>query len=355
MNSSAALLDAPAPPAPAIESSKEPTESNWKKLVSHYREPSASKAWGQIINTILLYAALWVGMFFAVKISWWLVAPLMLIAGGLLVRVFIIFHDCGHGSFFKSKKANDVTGFIAGLLTFTPYMHWRWEHAVHHASSGDLDRRGMGDIWTLTVDEYLASSKKTRILYRISRNPVIMFLIAPVLLLVVYQRFADRNAKPRERQSVWWMNVAIVGMVVGMAAIFGIKNYLIMQIGVSMVAGGAGVWLFYVQHQFEDMVWERREGWDFAVAAMKGSSYYKLPRILQWFSGNIGFHHIHHLSPKIPNYYLQKCHESHDLFSAVPPVTLINSLKTIGLKLWVEKNRKLVGFRDIRDLPRASA
>jgi omega-6 fatty acid desaturase (delta-12 desaturase) len=330
-----------------------PVDSNWKKLVANYRQPSVRKAVGQIINTIGLYAVLWAAMFFAVQISWWLVVPIMIFAGLLLVRVFIIFHDCGHGSFFKSREANDITGFIAGLLTFTPYMHWRWEHSVHHASSGDLDRRGMGDIWTMTVAEYLAAPKKTRILYRISRNPIIMFVVAPVLLLVVYQRFADRNAKPRERRSVWWMNLAVVAMVAGMIAIFGWKNYLIMQVGISMIAGGTGVWLFYVQHQFEDMVWERREGWDFAIAAMQGSSYYKLPRILQWFSGNIGFHHIHHLSPKIPNYYLQECHESHELFSSVPPVTLKTSLKTIHLKLWDEENRKLIRFRDLRGMQRA--
>lgn len=308
----------------------------------------------QIINTMGLYAAVWVAMYFAVDYSWWLTAPLMIFNGLLLIRVFIIFHDCGHGSFFKSKLANDITGFISGLLTFTPYHHWRWEHSVHHASSGDLDRRGMGDIWTMTVAEYLASPKKTRILYRISRNPIVMFVIAPVLLLVVYQRFSTSSAKPREKWSVWWMNLAVVAMIAGMTWIFGWKNYLILQLGVSMIAGGAGVWLFYVQHQFEDMVWERREGWDFAIAAMQGSSYYKLPRILQWFSGNIGFHHIHHLSPKIPNYYLQKCHENHELFSSVPPVTLMKSFRTIGLKLWDERSRRLVGFRDIRDLPRAS-
>jgi omega-6 fatty acid desaturase (delta-12 desaturase) len=342
MNSSTASTDAPTP-----------VDSNWKKLVANYRQPSVRKAVGQIINTIGLYIVLWVALFFVVKISWLLAAPIMLIAGLLLIRVFIIFHDCGHGSFFKSREANDITGFIAGLLTFTPYMHWRWEHSVHHASSGDLDRRGLGDIWTMTVAEYLASPKKTRILYRISRNPIIMFVVAPVLLLTIYQRFADRNAKPRERRSVWWMNLAIVAMVAGMMAIFGWKNYLILQVGISMVAGGAGVWLFYVQHQFEDMVWERREGWDFAIAAMQGSSYYKLPAVLQWFSGNIGFHHIHHLSPKIPNYFLQECHESHELFSSVPPVTLKTSLKTIHLKLWDEEGRKLVRFRDIRGMARA--
>jgi len=325
------------------------SKANWKKLVANYRKPSTPKAMIQIANTIVAYILIWIGMYFALKVSWWLVVPLMCIGGGLLIRVFIIFHDCGHGSYLKSRQANDILGFICGVLTFTPYMHWRWEHAVHHASSGDLDRRGIGDIWTMTLSEYLAAPKRTRILYRIARNPVVMFLIAPVLLLTIYQRFSARNAKPRERRSVWFMNLAILLIYSGVAYLFGIWNYLIIQAGISMIAGGAGVWLFYVQHQFEDVVWERKEGWEFAVAAMEGSSYYKLPPVLQWFSGNIGFHHIHHLSPQIPNYHLQKCHESDPFFASVPPVTLKESWKTVRLKLWDEKNRRLVGFEAVRD------
>jgi acyl-lipid omega-6 desaturase (Delta-12 desaturase) len=330
-------------------------EVSWKKLVAKYRQPSFSKASLQILNTVLAYVAVWVAMYFALKVSWWLVVPLIVLGGGLLIRTFIIFHDCGHGSFFKSREANDVTGFICGILTFTPYMHWRWEHSVHHASSGDLDRRGVGDIWTMTVAEYLAAPKRTRVLYRIARNPIVMFVLAPVLMLMVYQRFPARSARPRERRSVWGMNLAILLMCAGLVYLFGFWNYLVIQLGISMIGGGIGVWLFYVQHQFEDVVWERKEGWDFAAAAMEGSSYYKLPKILQWFSGNIGFHHIHHLSPKIPNYHLQDCHESHPLFSSVPPVTLRESGKTIHLKLWDEANRRLVRFRDIRGLPRMGA
>ncbi|RYD37385.1 MAG: fatty acid desaturase [Verrucomicrobiaceae bacterium] len=329
-----------------------PTNSaaNWKKLVAGYRKPSTPKASLQIINTILAYIVTWIVMYHALTISWWLVVPLIVLGGGLLIRVFIIFHDCGHGSFFKSRKANDILGFVCGILTFTPYMHWRWEHAIHHASSGDLDRRGVGDIWTMTLAEYIAAPKRTQVLYRIARNPIVMFLIAPVLMLVVYQRFPDRNAKPREKRSVWLMNLAILVIYSGVAWWFGVWNFLIIQAAISMIGGGAGVWLFYVQHQFEDVVWERKEGWEFAVAAMEGSSYYKLPRILQWFSGNIGFHHIHHLSPQIPNYHLQACHESHPFFDSVPPVTLWQSLKTIHLKLWDEENRRLVGFPAVHEI-----
>jgi omega-6 fatty acid desaturase (delta-12 desaturase) len=317
---------------------------DWRKLVSKYKRPSNQKAVIQVINTLGAYLVSWVMMYFALQISWWLVVPFLLLAGSLLVRVFIIFHDCCHGSFLESRRANHVLGFLCGILTFTPYNHWRWEHALHHASSGDLDRRGIGDIWTMTLAEYVGSCKRTRFLYRISRNPFVMFAIAPVFLLFVYQRFSARNAKARERGSVWLMNLAIFFIYAAAAWIFGSKEFLIILTTVAMIAGGVGVWLFYVQHQFEDVIWERKKGWEFAAAAMQGSSYYRLPRILQWISGNIGFHHIHHLCPQIPNYNLQACHESDAFFSSVPPVTLRESWKTTRLKLWDEKNRRLVGF-----------
>jgi omega-6 fatty acid desaturase (delta-12 desaturase) len=265
-----------------------------------------------------------------------------------MVRVFIIFHDCGHGSFFRPRLANDITGFLAGLLTFTPYFHWRWEHSLHHGTSGNLDKRGTGDIWTMTVQEYLESSRWKRFAYRLSRNPIILFVIAPVFLLLGRQRFPSPTASTRERHSVWWMNLAILGMVGLMSWIFGWKAYLLLQLIVTIVAGAAGVWLFYVQHQFEDAYWERAAEWDYTTAALQGSSYYKLPAILQWFSGNIGFHHIHHLSPRIPNYNLERCHYSHPLFQAVKPVTLFGSFKSLAYRLWDEQGRRLISFRELR-------
>jgi omega-6 fatty acid desaturase (delta-12 desaturase) len=264
----------------------------------------------------------------------------------MLVRVFIIFHDCGHGSFFKSRIANSVVGFISGVLTFTPYFHWRWEHSLHHGSSGNLDKRGTGDIWTMTVQEYLEVSRWKRFAYRLSRNPIVLFVIAPVFLLLGRQRFASPTANGRERRSVWWMNLSILGMVVGMSYIFGWKAYVFLQLMITMIAGAAGVWLFYVQHQFEDAYWERGDEWDYTAAALKGSSYYKLPAILQWFSGNIGFHHIHHLSPRIPNYNLERCHKSHPLFQSVKAVTIGGSLRTLSYCLWDERHGKLVSFRE---------
>ena len=322
--------------------------SEWKAIVAEFQEPSTGRALWQLVNSLGSYVAVWALMFWSHSVSWWLTVPLALLAAGLLVRVFIIFHDCGHGSFFKSRVANDIVGFITGALTFTPYHHWRWEHSLHHASSGDLDRRGTGDVWTMTVQEYLDSSKWRRFLYRIARNPVVLFVIAPVFLFVLRERFPSTNAKPREKWSVLWMNVAILAMVGSLGWAFGFKDYLIIQLLVSIVSGGLGVWLFYVQHQFDGAYWERGEHWDFTAAALQGSSFYRLPKILQWFSGNIGYHHIHHLSPRIPNYNLQRCHDSHPVFQDVKPITLLSSLKFITYHLWDEKCGKLVSFRHVR-------
>lgn len=334
------------------ESADQPRISmrQWKGVVAKYEEPSTLRACWQMLNTFGTYILLWVAMYWSLKVSWWLTVPLAILAGGLLVRVFIIFHDCGHGSFFKSRLANDVVGFISGVLTFTPYYHWRWEHSLHHGASSNLDRRGTGDIWTMTVQEYLEASRWKRFAYRLARNPIILFAIAPLFLFAVRHRFPSPDASPRERHSVWWMNFAIAGLVFGLCWIFGWRAYLLIQLIVTMVAGAAGVWLFYVQHQFEDAYWERTEAWDYATAALHGSSFYKLPRILQWFSGNIGFHHIHHLSPRVPNYNLERCHNSHPQFRAVKPVRLLDSFKALAFRLWDEHGKKLVGFRHIRNM-----
>ena len=332
--------------------SKSGPNTDWKEIVAKYQNPSPVRASWQIVSTLVPYAALWWLMYITLAVSWWLTIPLAVLAGAFLIRVFIIFHDCGHGSFFKSRTAKDVWGFLCGILTFTPYYHWRWEHALHHATSGDLDRRGTGDVWTMTVQEYLESSRGKRFAYRLARNPFILFVLAPFFLFVIRHRFPKAQASKRERYSVYWMNLAILGMAAIMTAIFGLKAYLLIQLIVLMVAGSTGVWLFYVQHQFEGVYWERRDEWDYAAAALQGSSFYKLPRILQWFSGNIGFHHIHHLSPRSPNYHLEKCHKAELMFQTVKPVTLFSSLKSFSFRLWDERRGKLVGFRHLRTLKR---
>ena len=241
------------------------------------------------------------------------------------------------------------------MLTFTPYHHWRWEHSIHHATSGHLDRRGVGDIWTMTVAEYNKSSRATKAFYRFMRNPILLFVIAPLVLMLVLQRFAARKASWRERLSVWGMNLAVVAMSAGLIWVFGFLPWLIIQLTITAVAGTCGVWLFYVQHQFEDVYWESGSDWDYTAAAIEGSSFYKLPRILQWFSGNIGFHHIHHLSPRIPNYNLERCHNSHSMFTDVVPMTLLSSFKAITYRLWDEESRKLISFRSYKELEQNKA
>lgn len=322
----------------------------WRAILSKYQKPSTWRAVWQIIDTFVPYAGLWYLMHVCMAVSWWLVIPLAGLAGAFLVRVFIIFHDCGHGDFFKSKIANDAVGFITGILTFTPYNHWRWEHALHHSSAGDLDRRGTGDVWTLTVQEYLKSSRWKRFAYRLARNPVVLFGIAPLFLFLVRHRWPSSKAGKRERRSVHATNLAILAMGAALSLVFGIKAYLLIQLILVMVAGSAGVWLFYVQHQFEGVYWERNDNWSYMTAALKGSSFYKLPRILQWFSGNIGFHHIHHLNSRIPNYNLERCHRDNPLFQQVKPITFFSSFKSITFRLWDEKLKKLVGFRHLRNL-----
>ncbi len=327
--------------------------AKWKAVVNEYQKPHLGRAIWQLVNTVGGYAALWYLMYLSLSVSWWLTVPLAVLAGGLLIRVFIIFHDCGHGSFFKSQWANDFWGFVTGVLTFTPYYHWRWEHSVHHATTGDLDRRGMGDIWTLTVQEYLEASRWKKFAYRLARNPVVLFVIAPLVIFVIRQRIPFRDAKPREKASVWIMNLAVVGLAVGLILIYGFWPWLIIQLTTMGVAGSCGVWLFYVQHQFEEAYWERGEDWEYTAAAMRGSSFYKLPKVLQWFSGNIGFHHVHHLSSRIPNYNLERCHRSDPMFGEVEPMSLFGSLKTVTCRLWDEKGKKLISFRTMRRQKRA--
>jgi len=338
---------------PMIKTGREnedPTRpENWKEIVRVYQRPSLGRGAWQLINSVGGYAAVWALLFLSLSMSWWITAALVILAGGLQVRIFIIFHDCGHGSFFKTRQANDAMGFLTGVLTFTPYYMWRREHALHHSTASDLDKRGVGDVPTMTVEEYLAASRWKKLGYRLVRHPVVLFGLIPLLIFFLKHRLPISDvANAAERRSVHWTNLAVLGMVVGMGFLFGWIPYLVIQVAVMAVAGALGTWLFYVQHQFEGVYWERQEDWDFTDAALKGSSFYKLPPILKWFSGNIGFHHIHHLSPRIPNYNLERCHNAEPLFQTVPPVTLGASLKSFNFRLWDERQQKLVGFGDLK-------
>jgi omega-6 fatty acid desaturase (delta-12 desaturase) len=328
--------------------------ASWRRSIEKYRRASSGRALWQLANTFIPYLGLWYLMYLSLSESWWITAALAALAGGLLVRIFIIFHDCGHGSFFAAPWANHLVGFIAGVLTFTPFLHWRREHAIHHSTAGHLDKRGTGDIWTMTVQEYLESSRWRRFAYRLARNPVVLFVIAPIVMFVIVQRYPKPWAQEHERHSVWWTNLAILVSAIGLSWVYGLPAYVLIQLIGTAVAGAVGVWMFYVQHQFEDVYWERGDNWDYATAALRGSSFYQLPKLLQWFSGSIGFHHIHHLSARIPNYYLEECHQADPVFQQVKPLTLGSSLKSLSLRLWDEQSRKLVGYAHLRKLREAA-
>jgi len=320
---------------------------SWRKAVKNYQDPDIRKTIWQLINTLVPYIGLWVLMVYAMEISYWLVLAMALLAGGLVVRLFIFFHDCGHFSFFKTAQTNHRVGSILGLLVFTPYYQWRQSHAVHHASAGNLDKRGVGDVWTLTVDEFLEAPWWKQLFYRVYRNPLIMFGVGPLLTFLVLHRIPSKDFGKRERNSIHWTNLGLVVIISLMGWIIGFRNYFLIQLPVIWVASTAGVWLFYVQHQFEGVYWERAKDWDFLKAGLEGSSFYKLPKVLQWFSGSIGFHHIHHLSPRIPNYLLEKCHRENPIFH-VKPVNLWSSFKSLTFRLWDEKKRQLVNFRYLK-------
>ncbi len=330
--------------------SSRPQSARIKSVIERFRQPSQARAIWQLTNTLIPYLFLWFLMARAVTVSYWLMLPVAVLAAGLRVRIFIFMHDCGHGSFMRSKRANTLIGWLAGLLTYTPYHHWTWEHAIHHRTSGDLERRGNGDVWTMTVAEYLNAPRWRRCAYRLLRNPAVLFAVAPTILFMVLERFPSAHAGRRERLSVWVTNLALLLMAAGLSALIGFKSWCLIELTMMMLAGGAGVWLFYVQHQFADAYWIRHEDWDYFEAALKGSSFYKLPAVLRWFSGNIGFHHIHHLSPQIPNYHLQRCHNAEPMFGSAPTLTLGASLKSATLRLWDEQQQRLIGFRLLRSI-----
>ena len=319
------------------------------KAVARFAKSDVRQAIWQLVNTFIPYLALWVTMVIMLNqgISYWLVLPFIVLAAGFLVRFFIIFHDCCHLSFFQSRRANRIVGYITGLLAFTPYDQWQHSHAVHHATVGNLDKRGVGDVMTMTVEEYKASSRMGQLFYRLYRNPFVLLLIGPSLVFFVGHRIPHKDANRRQRQSVWIVNLILIGILVAAYFTIGLDTYLLIQVPIMMIAGTVGVWLFYVQHQYEGVYWARQEVWDPLKASMQGSSYYKLPKALQWITGNIGLHHIHHVQPRIPNYRLQACQDQVPEMAKVEPINLINSFKSLGMRLWDEEQQKLVGFEGV--------
>jgi omega-6 fatty acid desaturase (delta-12 desaturase) len=319
--------------------------SHWISIIKPYTQPSIAKSWWQVINSFVPYLILWVMMVYSLRYSYWYTLALSVLAAGFLVRIFIIFHDCGHNSFFKSRRLNKIVGIIAGALVFTPYHKWHYQHMVHHKTVGDLDKRGMGDIKILTVKEYKNSSKKERIFYRLYRNPIILFLIAPFFLFAIFFRFPDKKLSKKINLYSHITTVSIIAAITIISFIIGLKTYVLIQIPVLYFASAFGVWLFYLQHQFKEVMWERTNNWDYTTIAMDGSSFVKFPPLLQWFSGNIGFHHIHHLSPKVPNYNLEKCYKENPLFQK-KPMTFMASLRSAKYSLWDEEKQKLVTFKE---------
>ncbi len=301
-----------------------------------------------LATSVLPYLALCVAMYLALRVSYVLVLVLAIPASGFLVRTFVLFHDCSHGSFLPSRRANAWLGIALGLFVYSPFLRWRHDHARHHASSGDLDRRGGGDVRTLTVAEYYQLPPRARLAYRLFRNPLLMFGVGPIVALLVGPRLVPRDARPRMRRSVIGTNVALAVLVGGLCWLLGWSSFLLIQAPTVMLAGAAGIWLFYVQHQFEDAYWQNTSDWSYSNAALLGSSYLKLPKILQFFSGNIGLHHVHHLNARIPNYNLQRAHDESALFDDVPVLSLRDAVRAVRLKLWDEDAGRLVTFAQAR-------
>jgi omega-6 fatty acid desaturase (delta-12 desaturase) len=320
---------------------------DWRRAVEPYTGPDARRASFQLVTTLGALALAMTASHFVAQ--WSILAALLLTLpiAGLLVRTFILMHDCSHGSFYPKREWNDAVGFVTGVLTLTPFAQWRRDHALHHASSGDLDRRGHGDVPTLTVREYRARSWKSRLGYRIIRHPLLLLLGGPIKLAVGQRMRGSSTATgSQQMSSVVATNIVIVLAIVLAVWTVGWKTVLIAYALPFYLAAIAGVWLFYVQHQFEDAYWAPHGNWDYVDAALRGSSHLQLPAILNWFTGDIGLHHVHHVAPRIPNYRLRRCHDDNPLFHRSPKVTLRSGVAALRLALWDEERQRLVRFRD---------
>ena len=350
---------APPAPAAALRECLPPAPSAtpgggrafWRDALEPYTGADRGRSLRFLLSSVLPYFALFALMYISLGISYLLTLALAIPAAGFLVRTFIIFHDCTHGSFLSSKRANRWLGTSLGLLVFSTFECWKHHHAVHHASAGDLERRGVGDLPTLTVAEYKARDGRGRLTYRLFRNPLVMFGLGPIVALLVQPRIVPRAARPRIKRSVMLTNVLLVGLVGGLCWAIGWRQYLLVETPTIMLAGAAGIWLFYVQHQFEDAYWESSAGWSYVDAALRGSSYLKLPRVLQFFTGNIGFHHVHHLSARIPSYNLPRAHDENPIFHTVPTLTLMDGMRAVRLKLYDEDLGRMVSFAHVEIQP----
>jgi omega-6 fatty acid desaturase (delta-12 desaturase) len=327
-----------------------PTMAELKPLLAPYARAKTATAIWEMINTLVPYAALWYLMFLSLKVSYFLTLGLAIIAALFLTRIFIFFHDCGHNSFFPSTQVNRIVGFFLGILVLTPSEHWWHAHAIHHATSGNLDKRGVGDVSTLTQEEYIEARWLKRLGYKFYRNPLVMFGLGPIFMFFVTHRLPLPIFGKKETWSVIWNNLAILVMATLVSLLIGFKAYLMIQLPVLYLAGAMGIWLFYIQHQYEENYWERDPEWNYVASALLGASFYKLPGVLQWFSGNIGYHHVHHLSPRIPNYFLDQAHNNSELIQKwARQINFGEGYRAIRLKVWDEMIHRMRGFPGLQE------
>ncbi|WP_181350451.1 fatty acid desaturase [Thalassobacillus sp. CUG 92003] len=327
-------------------------QAELKKRVAPFAKSDTKVGVAQLINSVIPFFLFWFLAYQSLSVSIWLTLAVTVIAACFVVRIFIIFHDCAHGSFFKSSQANRVVGTFTGIISHFAFAKWKRSHMMHHATSGNLDKRGTGDIWMMTVDEYIHASFWTRLTYRLYRNPIVMFGLGPFFLFLVDNRFNKKGAKRKERMNTYFINTSIAVIYALLIWIIGWQAFLIVQLPILFLSGAIGIWLFYVQHQFEDSYFENEEEWDFVKAAVDGSSYYKLPTVMQWITGNIGFHHVHHLSPRVPNYNLEKTHNNVTPLQQATTITLASSLESFRFRVYDEANKKFVSFKEMKNILR---
>ncbi|UFT99648.1 fatty acid desaturase [Radiobacillus kanasensis] len=323
-------------------------QAELRKNVAPYAQSNTKASVIQVLNTIPPFFIIWFLAYQSLSISIWLTLALSIIAAGFVVRIFIIFHDCTHQSFFKDKKANRILGTVTGIITHFAFEKWKRSHSIHHATSSNLDKRGTGDVWVMTLDEYIEASFWGRLKYRLYRNPLVMFGLGPLYLFLISNRFNRKGANKKERWNTYLINGVIALSYAVLIYLIGWFPFVLIQGTILFVSGALGIWLFYVQHQFEDSYFENEDEWDYVKAAVDGSSYYKLPKVMQWLTGSIGFHHVHHLAPRVPNYHLEKAHESTPPLQQATTITLVSSLKSIRFRLYDEKSKTFLSFKEAK-------